>query len=30
MNCRHHEGPTFTGLGPSIQGKARVDLMLDQ
>lgn len=25
-----HEGPTFTGLGPSIQGKARVDLMLDQ
>jgi hypothetical protein len=26
----YHEGPTFTGLGPEIQGKARVDLMLDQ
>ena len=25
-----HEGPTFTGLGPEIHGKARVDLMLDQ
>lgn len=26
----YHEGPTFTGLGPEIHGKARVDLMLDQ
>ena len=26
----YHEGPTFTGLGPVIQGRARVDLMLDQ
>ena len=26
----YHEGPTFTGYGTSIQGKARVDLMVDQ
>ena len=26
----YHEGPTFTGYGAKIQGKARVDLMLDQ
>jgi hypothetical protein len=26
----YHEGPTFTGLGAKIIGKARVDLMLDQ
>ena len=26
----YHEGPTFTGLGFNIQGRARVDLMLDQ
>ena len=26
----YHEGPTFTGLGAEIHGKARVDLMLDQ
>ena len=26
----YHEGPTFTGLGPEIHGRARVDLMLDQ
>jgi len=26
----YHEGPTFTGLGAKIHGKARVDLMLDQ
>lgn len=26
----YHEGPTFTGLGSQIQGKARVDLKLDQ
>jgi hypothetical protein len=25
-----HEGPTFTGYASKIQGKARVDLMLDQ
>ena len=25
-----HEGPTFTGYGPEIHGRARVDLMLDQ
>ncbi len=25
-----HEGPTFTGYDSTIQGKARVDLMLDQ
>ena len=25
-----HEGPTFTGFGFDIRGKARVDLMLDQ
>ena len=25
-----HEGPTFTGFGLEIKGKARVDLMLDQ
>ena len=26
----YHEGPTFTGYGSVIEGKARVDLMLDQ
>jgi len=26
----YHEGPTFTGSGADIHGKARVDLMLDQ
>jgi len=26
----YHEGPTFTGLGADIHGKARVDLMLDR
>jgi hypothetical protein len=26
----YHEGPTFTGLGAEIHGKARVDLMLDR
>ena len=26
----YHEGPTFTGYGSEIHGKARVDLMLDQ
>lgn len=26
----YHEGPTFTGLDAKIQGRARVDLMLDQ
>lgn len=26
----YHEGPTFTGLASEIQGRARVDLMLDQ
>ncbi len=26
----YHEGPTFTGYGSVIEGRARVDLMLDQ